>query len=78
MRPTPTELPKGIQREAERLCEVVNELDRLERLMARAVTVVEIGNALGWSSTDLVEEILVGAVSTGCAFVDETGGYRLG
>ena len=72
------DLPKGIQRDAERLCEVINELDRLERLTDEAVAVVDIANALGWSATDLVEEVLSSAVEIGCAFVDASGGYRVG
>lgn len=69
---------KSTERWAERICEVVNELDRLERLTGRAIGASLIAIALGWSSMDLAEEVLNEAVRIGCAVVDRSdGGYRL-
>lgn len=64
---------------AERLCEVVNELDRLERLTGGPIEAYLVANALGWSSVDLAEEVLKTAVELGCAVLDDSErGYRLG
>ena len=67
-----------VDREAERLCEVLNELDRLERGSGRPVSAEDVATALGWSGADLVHEALVIAVELGCAVGDGRTGYRLG
>lgn len=67
-----------LDREAERICEVLNELDRLERGSGRPVTVEDVATALGWSASELVLEALELAVELGCATGDGAAGYRLG
>jgi hypothetical protein len=73
-----TQLTRSVEREAERLCEVVNELERLERLSGRPVPASAIANVMGWSVVELAEEVLKDAVAMGCAIAEPDGGYRLG
>ena len=79
MQPSDPREQKSMERCAERLCEVTNELDRLERQSGRAVRASLVALALGWSSTTLVEEALMEGIRIGCVVHDVLGGgYRLG
>ena len=62
----------------ERLSLVLDGLDRLEQRLGRSVWPRELADAVGWSSTHLVENVLSEAVSLGCAVEEPTGAYRLG
>lgn len=67
------------QGDADRLEDVVDQLDRLERLTGRAVNAREVADALGWSSTHLAEEMLDTAVELGCVVIDGPGRrFRVG
>lgn len=62
----------------DRLSEVMDGLHLLEQRLGRPVWPRELADAVGWSSTHLVEAVLAEAVSLGCAVEEPTGAYRLG